>query len=62
LYLRTTLKAPINDFSENHIQVSRIYVKFFSMYCRDGTDGKQFKGWGAEFRRKYAVDLYTQIV
>lgn len=32
------------------------------MYSRDGTDGKQFKGWGAEFRRKYAVDLYTQIV
>ena len=32
------------------------------MYCRDGTDGKLFKGWGAQFRQKYAVNLYNQIV
>lgn len=62
LYLRTVLKAPLEDFTENHIQVSRIYVKLFSMYCRDGTDGKMYRGWGAKFREKYALDLYNQIV
>ncbi len=32
------------------------------MYCRDGTDGKLYKGWGAQFRQKHGVDLYTQVV
>lgn len=32
------------------------------MYCRDGTDGKNFRGWGAQFRQKYAMNLYNQIV
>ena len=62
LYLKTILKASIDDFPQNHVLVSRIFVKLFSMYCRDGTDGKQHRGWGAQFRQKYAVDLYNQIV
>ena len=62
LYLKTVLKAPVDNFPNNHIEVSRIYVKFFSMYCIDLTDGKAHKGWGAQFRQKYALDLYNQIV
>lgn len=61
-YLGTVLKAPIDDFPNNHILISRIYVKFFTMYCRDGTDGKMYKGWGFQFRQKHALDLYNQIV
>lgn len=62
LYFRTVFKAPLDNFNKNHVEVSRIYVKLFSMYCRDGTDGKQYKGWGLMFRQKYAQDLYNQIV
>ena len=47
LYLTTILKAPVDNYPNNHIEVSRIYVKLFSMYLRDGTDGKQYRGWGA---------------
>jgi hypothetical protein len=32
------------------------------MYCRDGTDGLRWKGWGKQFRGKYAEDMYAQIV
>ena len=47
LYFKTIMQAPVNDYPHNHTLVSRIYVKLFSMYCRDGTDGKQYRGWGA---------------
>ena len=32
------------------------------MYCNDNTDGKSHKGWGQQFRIKYAEPLYSQIV
>lgn len=62
LYISTIFQAPINDFPDNHIIVSKIYVKLLSMYCKDGTDGKGYRGWGAQFRQKYAVDLYNQVI
>lgn len=39
LYFKTIFKAPIDDYEENHIQSSRIFVKFFQKYCQDGADG-----------------------
>lgn len=62
LYMSTILQAPIDDFPGNHIIVSKVYVKLFSMYCRDGTDGKNYKGWGKQFREKNALNLYNTIV
>lgn len=32
------------------------------MYCKDGTDGKNYRGWSALFRQKYALDLYNQVI
>ena len=62
MYFKTILQAPLNDYPQNHTLVSRIYVKLFSMYCRDGTDGKQYRGWGAQFRSRYAESLYNQVI
>lgn len=45
MYFHTTLKAPLDNYPNNHIVVSRIYVKLFSMFCRSGTDGKAYRGW-----------------
>jgi hypothetical protein len=62
LYSKTVFKAPTDDYPENHVQSSRILMKFLAKYCQDGSDGSEWKGWGKQFREKYAAELYAEVV
>ena len=41
---------------------ARIYLKLFSLYANDSQDGKQFKGWAAEFRRRYCQRVFQHVI
>lgn len=60
--MKAIINSPIGNYPNNHRQVSKIYTKFFSMYCLDSQDGKNYRGWAAGFRSKFAQKLYNEVV
>ena len=56
------MAAPLDHNPTNHRLVTRIYVKFISMYCSDLTDGPNYKGWAQSFRERFAQNIYTEVV
>lgn len=62
MFFNLVFSTPSNELSvKSQTIVARIYFKMMMVYCNDSLDYKQYKGWAAEFRNRYAAKLFEQI-